>query len=296
MPCSLLPTLLLQILIVGYTPGPANIYSLAMSLRHGRRASKRTQTIYKMNRLLTILVVFLPLLATAQEEGGFTADRPGATTGVDVLPQGRVQWETGMSWERSKLDEPTTTSVAGTTMLRWGFSQTAELRLQADYLYASADGYHDSGLSNVSIGTKVRLYEGMKAVPAVSLLAHVLVPGGGDATFLPQEWGGQLGLLFQNQLTSSLSLGYEGDLIWSDDSRPVAFFGLCLGATLSDRLSLAVEEYNYNTSDGTECWSEVALAWQLSPRLQLDLATDIHLQHPGRYHNVLFGVAWQITK
>ena len=39
MPHSLLPTLLLQILIVGYTPGPANIYSLAMSLRHGRRTS-----------------------------------------------------------------------------------------------------------------------------------------------------------------------------------------------------------------------------------------------------------------
>ena len=39
MPYSLLPTLLLQILIVGYTPGPANIYSLAMSLRHGRKPS-----------------------------------------------------------------------------------------------------------------------------------------------------------------------------------------------------------------------------------------------------------------
>lgn len=37
MPYSLLPTLLLQILVVGYTPGPANIYSLSMSLTHGRR-------------------------------------------------------------------------------------------------------------------------------------------------------------------------------------------------------------------------------------------------------------------
>lgn len=37
MPKELLPTLLLQLLLIGYTPGPANIYSLAMSLRHGRR-------------------------------------------------------------------------------------------------------------------------------------------------------------------------------------------------------------------------------------------------------------------
>ena len=34
-----LPTLLLQILLVGFTPGPANIYALTMSLRHGRRVS-----------------------------------------------------------------------------------------------------------------------------------------------------------------------------------------------------------------------------------------------------------------
>lgn len=37
MPYALLPTLLLQILLIGYSPGPANIFALAMSLRHSRR-------------------------------------------------------------------------------------------------------------------------------------------------------------------------------------------------------------------------------------------------------------------
>lgn len=37
MPYSLLPTLLLQILVLGYSPGPANIYALTMSLRHERK-------------------------------------------------------------------------------------------------------------------------------------------------------------------------------------------------------------------------------------------------------------------
>ena len=39
MPTALLYSLLLQILIVGYTPGPANVYALAMSLRYGRKRS-----------------------------------------------------------------------------------------------------------------------------------------------------------------------------------------------------------------------------------------------------------------
>lgn len=41
MPVNLLPALLLQILVVGYTPGPANIYSLAMAIRYGRSRSLR---------------------------------------------------------------------------------------------------------------------------------------------------------------------------------------------------------------------------------------------------------------
>ena len=78
-------------------------------------------------RVVAILLALLPLLASAQsEEVGFTADRPGATTGTDVLPKGRMQWETGIGFERSKLDGPAVnTWTLNTTLLRWGFSDYA---------------------------------------------------------------------------------------------------------------------------------------------------------------------------
>ena len=87
-------------------------------------------------KVLTIMVALLPLLALAQsEEAGFTADRPGATTGVDVLPKGRVQWETGFGYERTKVveDVAVTTWTVNSSLLRWGISESAELRLQ-DYI------------------------------------------------------------------------------------------------------------------------------------------------------------------
>jgi len=252
-------------------------------------------TTEMMKRILTLLIVFLPVFVMAQESEGFTADRPGATTGVDVLPKGRVQWETGVGWERNKIDFPETTWTVNTSLLRWGISSNAELRLQADWLYSSADGEHSSGLSNLAIGTKVHLFEGWKAVPAVSLLANVMIPGGSDADFLPKEWGGQMGILFENQLTPWLSLGYEADLIWSDDSRPTLFYGACLCFDFSDRLFLALEEYNYNTSEGTNSWSEVSLGYMLSSRVQIDIGADISLNHPGSFKNLMLGVAWQIN-
>lgn len=39
MPFYLLPSLLIQIFAVGYTPGPANLYALSCSMRFGRRAA-----------------------------------------------------------------------------------------------------------------------------------------------------------------------------------------------------------------------------------------------------------------
>ncbi len=41
MPLELLPALLISILLVGYSPGPANLFAFAMVLRHGRRAALR---------------------------------------------------------------------------------------------------------------------------------------------------------------------------------------------------------------------------------------------------------------
>ena len=72
--------------------------------------------------------------AYAQDEG-FTADRPGATTGVDVLPKGRLQLESGFALEHTNLDAPSENKwTFNTSMLRWGFSDYAELRLQAAWL------------------------------------------------------------------------------------------------------------------------------------------------------------------
>ncbi len=41
MPLQLLPSLLLYILVVGYTPGPANLYALSCSLKYGKKTALR---------------------------------------------------------------------------------------------------------------------------------------------------------------------------------------------------------------------------------------------------------------
>lgn len=60
MPLSLLPALLLQILIVGYTPGPANIYALTMAVKHGKNHALRAWVgLFAGFTLAAVVLVFL---------------------------------------------------------------------------------------------------------------------------------------------------------------------------------------------------------------------------------------------
>lgn len=262
--------------------------------------------LFKIERMLRIFVLFFtlfPLLALAQEEE-FTADRPGITNSTDILPAGRLQWETGMGFDRMKADGVTSTTwTLNSSTLRWGIGGPAEVHLQTDYLYTSEEGDHYGGLANVAVGTKINLYSPSAAaegrgglLPEICLLANVFVPGGNDAHYLPRQWGGQLGLVFQHELTPWCTLNYDGELTWSDDERPQAFYGACLCFQLSDRLFLLAEEYNYNQTGGTESWVGLGAGLIVAPRLQLDLSTNMSLNYPKRYANLMVGVSWQLTK
>ncbi len=164
---------------------------------------EQTSYLIKISCRIAIFLFFLPLSVLAQSEGtGFTADRPGATTGPDVIPKGRQQWETGVGYQHIRMEGLETYSwTLNTTLLRFGISDYAELRLQGDWNKTGGDIYKYNGPANVAIGTKVRLFDGWKFVPEVSLLGNVYVPSK-HYDLMPDNWSGELDLLCQNQLTS----------------------------------------------------------------------------------------------
>ena len=255
------------------------------------------------NKLCTFLLVLagmvcLPFFVSAQTVE-FMADRPGATTGPEILPKGRVQWETGFATERSALEGPwSRTWTINTSLIRVGFSDFAEFRLQADYLlHATSDGVRTTGFDDVMFGFKARLVEGRKWIPQVALMANAFIPGKDASPFMSSEWGGQIALLCENEVTSWFSIGYDADLIWEgEEAEPDVFFGGCLGFKPWKRFSIFLEEFNRSTSRGIKSWMELSLAFQLAPRVQIDVATDLSLNNPDKYSIIMLGVIWQITK
>lgn len=242
-------------------------------------------------------------MAQEAEETGFTSDMfGGAMQMPDVLPKGRLQWEPYAFYERDTydgVDYHTWSPMA--FLLRYGINATTELRFQTTFMHTTNDiDGSNSGIADLAIGFKTKLIDGRKAIPTISILGNVYIPGGERYKYLPDNFGGELDLLLANDLASWCRLGYMGGIIWDDTPRPTILWGAYLDFTLSNKLTLSVEESNYYYGDDEEVqlqsWACVGLYYQLHPRIELGVSSDISLNRRDRFFDIMFGVAWQITK
>lgn len=257
-------------------------------------------------RSLLLFLLFLPLSVMAQETeeetAEFTSDLfGGPMLAPDVMPKGRLQWEPYAFYQHDKMfDEDYHTWSPFSFVLRYGISSTTELRFQAAWLHMTGEGENYHGIGDLAFGFKTKLFEGWKAVPAISLLGNVYIPGGENYSFLPDNFGGQLGLLFANELTSWCSLNYSGGLIWDDTPRPTVTWGAFFDIALTDKFTLSLEESNYyygaDEDERVQPWACVTLSYLIKPRVELGICTDISLRHRNRFFDIMVGVAWQLTK
>lgn len=241
---------------------------------------------------------FYTMSSWAQNESSFIADRPGATTGVDIMPAKHFQWETGFGYEHNRIGQSNEkTWTINTSLFRIGISDYAELRFQIDEQATKISG-EDAyfGIANLMVGTKVKIFDGHNSIPTISLLGNLLLPGGNDANYLPKHLGGQMHLLFQNDLSDKFGLGYDIGADWNGDGeQPDIFLGACLSYEINDSFGMFIEEYNTFNCE-TQSWIECGASLMIHPRVQLDFATDISLNYLFKYNNFSVGISWQISK
>ena len=101
----------------------------------------------------------------AQDTEDYSPDAPGATTGVGIMPPGKIDWETGivLEWDRRNGEHARTFTI-NTSMFRLGLTPQAEVRLQIDECITHTPEGNFGGIANAAIGTKIKVYEGRKGV------------------------------------------------------------------------------------------------------------------------------------
>ena len=247
--------------------------------------------------LLSIILIAYCFVAFAQESVEFTADRPGASTGPSVVGQGVIQLEQGIQYDG---DGGAGTFTFSNTLLRYGLFPNMELRLGGDaFLYqedGAAQGFKPA-FSGLSVGTKIKCFEGQGAVPAVSVLADFAVPYTASNGFNVDHLAPSLYLLFENPVNDWLSVGYNLGAEW-DGTLPNAttFAAVYLGFTATEKLGCFVESYNYFNKLGNIYAMDIGLNWMVSRQVQLDLAANMDLRNPAQCWAISCGVAWQINR
>ena len=236
--------------------------------------------------------------AFAQNEVEFTADRPGASTGPGVVGHHVIQLEQGVQYDGDGSRFGTYTF--SNTLLRYGLFPNMELRLGGDaFLYPSGgcDISYMAAFSGLSVGTKIKCFDGQGAIPAVSVLADFSIPCTASDGFNVDHLAPSLYLLFENPVCDWLSIGYNLGAEW-DGILPGAttFAALCLGFSATDSLGCFVESYNYFNELGNAYCMDFGLNWQVSRKVQLDIAANMDLTNPAQCWAISCGGAWQINK
>lgn len=252
-----------------------------------------------------------------------SADRPGAGTGSEVLRLGTVQWETG--FEVAHIPGAHLLTLPA-TLFRFGLPKRAELRLEysgVEYVPDKpgnpSDGVNDPFYtpSHLSVGTKINLFENhgkqhtLRWVPRTSLLLCLGLPTT-PALAKNMPVAGSVDLLFENEVTDWLSLGYDVGIQWNEWApTPDVFTSVGFNFEATDRLGCFVEAFAFFDPDAidtsmrtvTHCDVNLnfGLTYAVHPRVQLDIYAGFNCYNseplvsaPQNNAFVGFGAAWLI--
>jgi hypothetical protein len=243
--------------------------------------------VHLLLRCLSIAVLALCATPVLAQDRDFCANRPGLGTPPCTLAPGSAMIETGVAeWDHSANASGTDDSETfGDSLLRVGVSQSAEVQFGLTSLtldrmrdHATGDVARTSGVGDAFVGVRRGL-----AGPngPVAIAAFVSAPPGhagrwSAGVLLPASVN--LPGDFQLALTPEVDLAADAD----GRGRHIAYGGVVgLSRNLAANVSLAGELGAFEDADpaGHSLDARLAgsLAWQATPRLQVDFEADAGL-------------------
>jgi hypothetical protein len=239
------------------------------------------------NRGLTLLLS-VSALAGAAEPDEIVTDRPDFVESSNVVGKGRFQIETSVAQERNKADGFKDRTWSTPTLLRFGVSDTLELRFETDgRIRATSDNLAtgarvtENGYADVALGVKWHVADENGWRPSLGILAHADL-NTGSAAFRAPGNGGSLRLAAEWELPDEFSLGVMPGLAWQRSEEggryTSAIFGVVLGKGWTDRFRTFVEysapQIARTRNGGSVTTFDVGGAYLVADNMQVDAAVS----------------------
>jgi hypothetical protein len=235
-------------------------------------------------------------------------ERPGLDTPPCIVDKRHIQIETGLAdWTRDRDPSQSTTTLSlGDTELRYGITDTTEIRAswtaftrQSVHDRISGDRNHATGVGDLGLSIKHALLNPDGSGFSLAFAPGVILPTGshgiGDGT-----WSASVLLPISYELSDHLSLIATPEIDAQADEdghgRHLAYGSAAgLSADLSDRLnaSLEMQMIRDRDPDGatTQTLGSFSLAFQPGAAWMVDAGTNIGLNHASPDAELYIGLS-----
>ena len=243
--------------------------------------------------LFFALLLMVGLCHAQEEDVVFVPDRPGYVWGTEVLAHHKISWENGI-----RLDQPFDDRVLAinSTIIRYGLFENVEVRVGADFLTGEGYDFQGMGVSPLTIGTKIKCYEGEGLIPSVGILAEFRSPHIGSSELRPSHIAPLLYLLLEQSIGEKLSLCYNAGLEFDgEDAKPTKYLGVGVCYSFTDQLGGFVEFNNYFNRNNRQYLPEFGMTWMITNRLQLALSAGYTYGDLRYLDNICLDLSWMIN-
>ena len=220
--------------------------------------------------------IFILLLAGVASHTGLAqtinTDRPTQSASAYVLPQGRLQWETGGLHQR--VDDRLNFSVFNNSLIRYGVNDFFEMRFVSNYIGIDTDfGVDETGFAPFAVGFKSKIAEEKGFWPEVAFLGQIALPSG-DSPFDSETVVPDFRVSMQHTLGGNASLGYNWGMIWSEGSTEAAnLYTLVFSQGFANDFAWFIEIFGFIFEDfDDDHQMNAGFTYLLNDKIQFDLS------------------------
>lgn len=247
-----------------------------------------------MKQLYAVLFTILTSSIYAQVPELVT-DRPDVTESANIVPQGSLQLEHGLSMT---VSGNVTQLGLLSTLLRYGVNDHFELRGEIFPVSEWEGSLLNTGFTPSSLGMKVRLNPHHGQAPELALLTHFTFSN--LATSEWQEDFNSLRVLFaaQTGITERLSAGTNAGFSYTGSSSTLRYvYSVSFGYSITERIGVYAEQFTESGAPGypASFFVDGGATWLVAPLCQLDINSGFSLSEQGSYFWGM-GVSWRIDR
>lgn len=247
----------------------------------------------------------LAMPASASADDPIATDRPDFVESSAVVGKGRLQVESSVEVERNGSDDERETVWSTPTLLRFGVTDSIELRVESDGALRQrtsapgSTGATERGYADLSVGMKWHAMDARDQLPSVAVLLHADLSTG-SAAFRDEGTRPSARVVAEWELANDLSLGVMPGIGYEKQHGGNMFgiLGVVVGKSWSDQLRSIVEVSSphiaRSANGGTEASLTVGSAYLVSNNVQVDAALSRGLNRRTADLSLTVGLSFKL--